>query len=681
MTGHAYTTSAKIAAHTGPFAGYAPNRDAMLRVMRKHRAAADHIDGELVPEALLTAAKSSWDEAVALGEQHGYRNAQASVLAPTGTIGLMMDCDTTGIEPDLALVKQKKLVGGGTMRIVNQTIPRALYRLGYTAEQATDVVEYIAEHNSVAEAPHLKAEHLPVFDTSMGDAAIQYMGHVRMMGAVQPFISGAISKTVNMPEEVTVEEVEQLFVEGWKLGLKAVAIYRNNCKVAQPLSAEKKATAPAEAPAVIPWSQKKRLPAVRPAKTISFSVGESEGYITAGEYPDDGIGEIFLKVSKQGSTLAGLMDAFSIAVSVGLQYGMPLANYVQKFVNMRFEPSGITNDKDIRFASSLMDYIFRRFSGDRVPAAGAARGARDQVHRGTQGRDRGRHRSGGVRHRAGAGSGRSRRGRAGPAAAHQPDGEAGGRSRSTHRAATRAAPRRSRPVSATSATAAAPPAAARSGSLEVTLRTGRGSTPGPFFAFRSRGAWSGGSSRRPDPGRIASRSPTADRIAGSNARRLPRSCSTVAAPDSTTSAHGCASAAARATASTPTPRSAASRSSGSPGKDVGVAFAVGEEAVRETLLHDDARSRRRWASARRGAGRGLQDVPGGLDGQANTGADPSTRRPQARARTASACAGAARGARRRARPRPARSAGEARARRASVAEAAGRSRGTAEWTW
>ncbi|HXJ66071.1 MAG TPA: vitamin B12-dependent ribonucleotide reductase [Actinomycetota bacterium] len=367
MTGHAYATSAKIAAHTGPFAGFAPNRDAMLRVMRKHRAAADHIDAELVPEALLTAAKSSWDEAVALGEQHGYRNAQASVLAPTGTIGLMMDCDTTGIEPDLALVKQKKLVGGGTMRIVNQTIPRALHRLGYTAEQATDVVEYIAEHNSVAEAPHLKAEHLPVFDTSMGDSAIQYMGHVRMMGAVQPFISGAISKTVNMPEEVTVEEVEQLFVEGWKLGLKAVAIYRNNCKVAQPLSAEKKATASAEAPAVIPWSQKKRLPAVRPAKTISFAVGESEGYITAGEYPDDGIGEIFLKVSKQGSTLAGLMDAFSIAVSVGLQYGVPLADYVQKFVNMRFEPSGITNDKDIRFASSLMDYIFRRLALEYLP--------------------------------------------------------------------------------------------------------------------------------------------------------------------------------------------------------------------------------------------------------------------------------------------------------------------------
>jgi ribonucleoside-diphosphate reductase alpha chain len=370
MTGHAYAQSARIAEHTGPFAGFAPNRDAMLRVMRKHREAADHIDPELVPEGLLTAGKSAWDEAVALGEKHGYRNAQASVLAPTGTIGLMMDCDTTGIEPDLALVKTKKLVGGGSMRIVNQTVPRALGRLGYTPEQATDVVAYIAEHNSIVEAPHLRAEHYPVFDTSMGAQAIHYMGHVRMMAAVQPFISGAISKTVNMPEEVTVEEVENLFLEGWKLGLKAVAIYRNNCKVAQPLAAEKKsdATRPSEqAPAVIPWSQKKRLPAVRPAKTVSFQVGDAEGYITAGEYPDDGIGEIFLKVSKQGSTLAGLMDAFSIAVSVGLQYGVPLADYVQKFVNMRFEPSGITNDKDIRFASSLMDYIFRRLALEYLP--------------------------------------------------------------------------------------------------------------------------------------------------------------------------------------------------------------------------------------------------------------------------------------------------------------------------
>jgi ribonucleoside-diphosphate reductase alpha chain len=371
MTGHAYRTSALIAEQTGPFAGYGPNRDAMLRVIRKHRAAADEIDAELVPEAMLSSAKQAWDEAIGLGEQHGYRNAQASVLAPTGTIGLMMDCDTTGIEPDLALVKSKKLVGGGTMRIVNQTVPRALARMGYSDEQAKDIVEFVAEHNSVAGAPHLKEEHSPVFDTSMGEQAIHYMGHVRMMAAAQPFISGAISKTVNMPEEVTVEEVEQLHIDAWRLGLKAIAIYRNNCKVAQPLSAEKKkvveAPAPEQAPEVKEWSSKKRLPQVRPAKTVSFRVGDSEGYITAGEYPDDGIGEIFLKVSKQGSTLAGLMDAFSIAVSVGLQYGVPLEDYVSKFVNMRFEPSGMTSDPDIRFASSLMDYIFRRLALEYLP--------------------------------------------------------------------------------------------------------------------------------------------------------------------------------------------------------------------------------------------------------------------------------------------------------------------------
>ena len=373
MTGHAYAQSAKIAEKVGPFAGYAPNRDAMLRVIRKHRAAADEIDADLVPEAMLTAAKQAWDEALALGGQHGYRNAQASVLAPTGTIGLMMDCDTTGIEPDLALVKTKKLVGGGTMRIVNQTVPRALARLGYSDEQAREVVDHISEHNSVAEAPHLKVEHLPVFDTSMGDRAIHYMGHVRMMAAVQPFISGAISKTVNMPEEATVEEIENLFVEGWRLGLKAVAIYRNNCKVAQPLAAERKARAvePAgaePAPGQLAWSSKKRLPSARPARTFSYRVGDAEGYITAGEYPDDGIGEIFLKVSKQGSTLAGMMDAFSIAVSVGLQYGVPLEDYVSKFINTRFEPSGITNDPDVRFASSLMDYIFRRLALEYLPA-------------------------------------------------------------------------------------------------------------------------------------------------------------------------------------------------------------------------------------------------------------------------------------------------------------------------
>jgi ribonucleoside-diphosphate reductase alpha chain len=369
MTGWAYRTSARIAAAMGPFAGYPPNADAMLRVIRKHRAAVEEIDADLVPEAMLSAAKQAWDEAIALGERHGYRNAQATVLAPTGTIGLMMDCDTTGIEPELALVKTKKLVGGGTMRFVNQTVPRALARLGYAPNEVEDIVAYIAEHNSVVDAPHLKEEHYAVFDTAMGDRPIHYMGHVRMMAAAQPFISGAISKTVNMPEHVTVEEVEQLFIESWKLGLKAVAIYRDNCKVAQPLSADRKAPA-AQAQAVpseLPQPVRKRLPTVRPSTTRSFQVGDAEGYLTAGSYPDDGLGEIFLKTSKQGSTLSGVMDAFAIAVSVGLQYGVPLETYVTKFMNMKFEPSGMTNDPDIRFASSIVDYVFRRLALDYLP--------------------------------------------------------------------------------------------------------------------------------------------------------------------------------------------------------------------------------------------------------------------------------------------------------------------------
>jgi ribonucleoside-diphosphate reductase alpha chain len=366
MTGWAYRTSAVIAGEMGPFAGYSPNRDAMLRVIRKHREAVDEIDAELVPEGLLQAAQTSWDEAIRLGEEHGYRNAQASVLAPTGTIGLMMDCDTTGIEPDLALVKTKKLVGGGTMQIVNQTVPRALRRLGHSDEEIDGIVAYIAEHNTVDGAPFLKEERYPVFDCAMGDRPIHHMGHVKMMAAAQPFISGAISKTVNVPEQVTVEEVEQLFLEGWQLGLKALAIYRDNCKVAQPLSADKKSKAE---PAVdLPGKPvRRRLPSSRPARTVSFTVGDSEGYITAGEYPDDGIGEIFLKVAKQGSTLSGVMDAFAIAVSLGLQYGVPLEAFVQKYINMRFEPSGITNDPDIRFASSLVDYIFRRLALEYLP--------------------------------------------------------------------------------------------------------------------------------------------------------------------------------------------------------------------------------------------------------------------------------------------------------------------------
>ncbi|MEA2551739.1 MAG: ribonucleoside-diphosphate reductase alpha chain, partial [Actinomycetota bacterium] len=329
----------------------------------------DTIDGDIVPEALLSSAKQSWDEAIGLGEKHGYRNAQASVLAPTGTIGLMMDCDTTGIEPELALVKTKKLVGGGTMQFVNQTVPRALDKLGYDQGQIDDIVGYIAEHNSVVEAPHLKSEHYSAFDTAMGAEPIHYMGHVRMMAAAQPFISGAISKTVNMPESATVEEVEQLFIESWKLGLKAVAIYRDNCKVAQPLSADKKKSAAKDdgEPATLAQPVRKRLPMSRPSRTTSFAVGDAEGYITAGSYPDDGLGEIFLKTSKQGSTLAGVMDAFSIAISIGLQYGVPLETFVSKFINMKFEPSGMTNDPDIRFASSLLDYTFRRLALDHLP--------------------------------------------------------------------------------------------------------------------------------------------------------------------------------------------------------------------------------------------------------------------------------------------------------------------------
>jgi ribonucleoside-diphosphate reductase alpha chain len=349
----------------GPFDGYGPNADAMIRVMRKHRAAADQIDGETIPEALLSAARQSWDDAIAFGGKHGFRNSQATVLAPTGTIGLMMDCDTTGIEPELALVKTKKLVGGGTMQFVNQTVPRALERLGYAPEEVEDVVAYIAEHNSVAEAPHLKPEHYAVFDTAMGAQSIHYMGHVRMMAAAQPFISGAISKTVNMPEDVTVEEVEQLFAESWKLGLKAVAIYRDNCKVAQPLSADRKAKA--QAPSELPTPVRKRLPQSRPSITTKFEVGDAEGYITASTYPDDGIGEIFLKTSKQGSTLSGITDAFSIAISIGLQYGVPLETFVEKFINMKFEPSGMTNDPDVRFASSIVDYVFRRLALDHLP--------------------------------------------------------------------------------------------------------------------------------------------------------------------------------------------------------------------------------------------------------------------------------------------------------------------------
>jgi ribonucleoside-diphosphate reductase alpha chain len=325
------------------------------------------------------AATVAWEQSLRIGEKNGWRNAQASLLAPTGTIGLAMDCDTTGIEPDLALVKFKKLVGGGSMQIVNQTVPRALRKLGYQDEQVEAVVEYIAEHGHVVDAPGLRREHYEVFDCAMGERAIRPMGHVLMMAAVQPFLSGAISKTVNMPEEATVEDVEEMYYQGWRLGLKALAIYRDNCKVGQPLSVakadkagtdkrdEERSAQAAPADVVGPRSIRQRLPKTRPSRTTSFTVGGAEGYMTASSYPDNGLGEVFLKMSKQGSTLAGMMDAFSIAVSIALQYGVPLETYVQKFTNMRFEPAGMTDDPDIRMAASIVDYIFRRLALDYLP--------------------------------------------------------------------------------------------------------------------------------------------------------------------------------------------------------------------------------------------------------------------------------------------------------------------------
>ncbi|MGH2828426.1 MAG: vitamin B12-dependent ribonucleotide reductase, partial [Actinomycetota bacterium] len=347
MTGHCYATSAKIAKRVGAFEAYASNREPMVRVINKHRDAAYEIPDGYLPDSMVTAARSSWDEALALGEKHGYRNSQATVLAPTGTIGLLMDCDTTGIEPDLALKKTKKLVGGGTMSIVNQTVPRGLKKLGYSAEQVAEIVAFIDDNSHVIDAPHMRDEHMGVFDTAMGERSISYMGHIRMMTAAQPFLSGAISKTVNLPEEVTVEDVEQAYIEGWRGGLKALAIYRDNCKVAQPLSSTKKEKAEAAKVAgvtALPEPVRRRLPKKRMSRTIKFRVSDTEGYITVGEFPDGSVGELFLKVAKQGSTLAGIMDAFAISISMGLQYGVPLSAYVKQFVNTRFEPSGMTDD-------------------------------------------------------------------------------------------------------------------------------------------------------------------------------------------------------------------------------------------------------------------------------------------------------------------------------------------------
>ncbi len=371
MTGTSYKRSAEMAGVVGPYEGYARNAAPHKRVMRKHAAANDAIRTyETLDKDVQREANKAWDATIKLGEKNGYRNAQASVLAPTGTIGFMMDCDTTGVEPDFSLVKFKKLVGGGSMQIVNGTIPRALRRMGYSEETVEAIIEYIAEHGHVIDAPGLRQEHYEVFDCAMGERSIAPMGHVRMMAAVQPFLSGAISKTVNLPETATIEEIEDVHFQGWKLGLKALAVYRDNCKVGQPLSdggSKAKSAGESAVEKVVEYRPiRKRLPKKRPAEMTSFSVGGAEGYMTASSYPDNGLGEIFLKMSKQGSTLAGVMDAFSIAISIGLQYGVPLETYVSKFVNMRFDPAGLTDDPDVRMAQSMMDYIFRRLALDHL---------------------------------------------------------------------------------------------------------------------------------------------------------------------------------------------------------------------------------------------------------------------------------------------------------------------------
>jgi ribonucleoside-diphosphate reductase alpha chain len=360
MTGRAYRKSAEIAARMGPHAGYRPNTAAMLGVIAKHRAAVGNIQhAESVPDDLLAAARQSWDDALNLGEVHGFRNAQATVLAPTGTISFMMDCDTTGVEPDFSLVKSKRLVGGGEITIVNKTVPMALEKLGYTPSEIDEVVAYIDERNTIVGAPYVKSEHYPVFDCAIGDRAIHYSGHVKMMGATQPFISGAISKTVNLPEQVTVDEVAQLIADAWRLGVKAIAIYRDNCKVAQPLSGKSDDAVPATPPT--PLTQRRRLPEDRTEIGRKFRVGDYEGYIHVGLYEDGSPGDIFVDIAKDGTTMAGLMNSLMIAVSMGLQYGVPPEVYVSKLSHMRFEPSGLTNDTDIRNAKSIVDYIFRWF--------------------------------------------------------------------------------------------------------------------------------------------------------------------------------------------------------------------------------------------------------------------------------------------------------------------------------
>src|SRR6476619_135290 len=388
MTGEGYAQSARIARdHGGPFEGYEKNREPFLRVMRKHRDAMRDVNARNVPSDLYQTAKSSWDDAVELGEQFGYRNAQATVLAPTGTIGFMMDCDTTGVEPDIALVKYKKLVGGGLMKIVNQTVPMALGRLGYTQPQIDAIVDYIDKNETIEGAPALKDSHLPVFDCAFkaakGQRSIHYMGHIKMMGATQPFISGAISKTVNVPKEATVEEIMQAYIQSWKLGAKAISIYRDGSKRTQPLNTSKDKTAAELAQAavkLVTQPVRRKLPDERQAITHKFDIQGHEGYITVGLFEDGQPGEIFLVMAKEGSTISGFADAFAQAISYALQYGVPLQALVDKFSHVRFEPSGMTRNPEIRFAKSIVDYIFRWMASKFLSAEA-------QFHAGVNGRE------------------------------------------------------------------------------------------------------------------------------------------------------------------------------------------------------------------------------------------------------------------------------------------------------
>jgi len=374
LTGAAYATSAELSSRVGPFAQYHRNRKAMGEVMRMHGAAVEGISAEHCDASLLAAAGAAWDEAIAAGNEYGYRNAQVSVLAPTGTIGFMMDCDTTGVEPDIALVKYKQLAGGGMFKIVNRTVPQALQRLGYAADHVAEIVEYIDDNDMIEGAPNLTEEHLAVFDCAFrpakGSRCIHYMGHIRMMGAIQPFLSGAISKTVNMPKEATVDEIMNVYIKGWKLGLKAVAIYRDGSKRVQPLNVSNEGEQQADAAEAVMISveqleaarlkpHRRRLPATRPSLTHKFNVAGHEGYLNVGLYEDGSPGELFITMAKEGSTVGGMMDAFATAISLNLQYGVPLESLVKKFSHQRFEPSGMTDSRDIPFAKSIVDYIFR----------------------------------------------------------------------------------------------------------------------------------------------------------------------------------------------------------------------------------------------------------------------------------------------------------------------------------